>query len=1170
MAESTPKNEILSRLLPRQAAGKSAIILVIHAGNEPPDALLNSVEDDLVQKGRKVLRVNLTELAPNPVAELVALRKENHTDIFSILFDIETLGANASNVISALNIHRNTYAKRGVRAIFWTPILAMPLFGKYASNFLDFRTRVIEVGFDGSPIPKTVEEFGERIRRSETPRQVLAVLDQAIGVLSHEKERDKKNDFVGATAFQTLQRLTKDSPGKAALLILEHLLPICIQKKSDKTIWSNSTRAQELLVEWINQPPFTYSNELRDQVMEPILEALDAPDPTEAIRTLAAIGFRNTRIVKKLWKFVETRDDEIGDLALTTRVFLGVWGDEKEKCLKEVHRRTALRYNHSLLNAIRGLAAARSIEPVFSNWLLSEKLIPGEIDFGRVLQVVAAIADEDPDNSKLQDKAWSAIHSALEKTTQDGAKRFLSGFGAIAPHCNTPRVVFDLLALLMDESLSPDASAHLCYLIQLRLAECIRPFQLTAWENAQSDPLLQILKSKACKDTQDPGEWRTLDMHHKESAWETLFRLGCVQALEWFDPAVEKETNFHFRATISKFFACFKSGELPESLVCRVMEEYDLGKEVDSSRWVYHDAVIDIVWSASSMQAFQALLKFGLTNNGEVTLKVANALSEVSVILTKSGSRTVPHTLMQIMAKGPGKRHRIAAAAAIKHMAREGVLPGELIPDLSEIMMDPTCDEYQRALIANIFGFLPKKALTPRILQALRDICDNKDERIAAHALEALARQDCLIEFEDILSSGIGLRKTGNQWRIEPKFAMSKWAPYFTAWLHHYHPDRFTAAIIDILASHSWDYAVQILGFWDSEIEKAPDLTEEMQATLVQRVKSRESDIYSEKEIFHYLAVFAPDRLALEKWEVHWINWRLEAREALAKALGEAVLNKPESKNRVVALLIQGLEDESYAIRRTSYRSLSIQYPDSLKAWVETFSRQNAPIEKRNRAAEACHWLADQDSKHFHGAMIHDPELSVRRTVGRARKEGRNRTWANACLRRILKMDDFSNQNIMKEWPYGKALARIGDDRCIDDLSGFIQKRELPPNVKFWIKQIIDEMKGNWRKTIQAWPNAWVSYKGKVNEGKGFIITREQEEFPVNYTIWDLPPSTPLEYHEWRGVAFPEKVSSLDLMFDSPELELRLENNRRGKIIAVQVQGKMLTFKNQGAFPTPG
>jgi len=143
--------EIVAPLIRRCRAGKAAIIVVLHPGDDAPRAVLAAAEDLLRDENIRTFRVRLAELAPNPVPALILMARTG-IDAFSVVCDPETVRKDAGAVVNALNIHRNTYAGEGLCAVFWIPSYIFGEFADHASNFLDFRNRFIEIGLDGLPL----------------------------------------------------------------------------------------------------------------------------------------------------------------------------------------------------------------------------------------------------------------------------------------------------------------------------------------------------------------------------------------------------------------------------------------------------------------------------------------------------------------------------------------------------------------------------------------------------------------------------------------------------------------------------------------------------------------------------------------------------------------------------------------------------------------------------------------------------------------------------------------------------------------------------------------------------------------------------------------------------------------------------------------------------------
>ncbi len=149
--------EITTQLVRRHRAGRSSIVIVNHPGNTVPGNLERRVSRILGEKGLKTEQVDFNELAPSPVARLVELRRDLGTDVFSITCDADRLEDDSGQLVNALNLHRNTFTKHRLSAIFWIPKRGMRSFSDHASNFLDFRTAYVEVDADAEALGAIAE-----------------------------------------------------------------------------------------------------------------------------------------------------------------------------------------------------------------------------------------------------------------------------------------------------------------------------------------------------------------------------------------------------------------------------------------------------------------------------------------------------------------------------------------------------------------------------------------------------------------------------------------------------------------------------------------------------------------------------------------------------------------------------------------------------------------------------------------------------------------------------------------------------------------------------------------------------------------------------------------------------------------------------------------------------
>jgi hypothetical protein len=228
-------------------------------------------------------------------------------------------------------------------------------------------------------------------------------------------------------------------------------------------------------------------------------------------------------------------------------------------------------------------------------------------------------------------------------------------------------------------------------------------------------------------------------------------------------------------------------------------------------------------------------------------------------------------------------------------------------------------------------------------------------------------------------------------------------------------------------------------------------------------------------------------------------------------------------------------------------------------------------VELRQRAAEACGWLAhisEEDSKTFeklYQELVTDEEKPVREAAKGAWEERRQRLWAERYLSIIMSVKGRTNKEILDAWRYGEALARTGDDSCIRALREHLAKDTHPPNLRYWISQIIKKMQENWRKTAKEWPEPWFAWEGTIREGQGKVWSSDNKIIRVQYSIWSQPRvGTSVSFMtEWGGAIWPVQT----LTWPGPDAVIELEDGRQGKIVYKEVHRGIAIFRGTGPYP---
>ena len=969
-------------------------------------------------------------------------------------------------------------------------------------------------------------------------------------------------------AFRTLQELTTDDPNRAEQLILDHLLPYCLERATDapQEVRYARSRCRECLAEWLNQYPEAERTVLRDKVLDRLHLALELAEPEGACWTISTIGFRRPDIVEALWQVVKRYDNRTGDTALSTLTALGVPPNERLQVLSALHQRAAERCNVELVGALRQLADPESLDVVLKYWLQPDNVEAWTRYSFSALHVLTDVADTVDTDPDLQDRVWQMISDLFEAHTDELTPALYLGRD-IAPRCNSVNVVPTMLKWLSKEAEDSERSAHNRYLLCLRLEQCVRPRQLKGWENA--DEPVALLRQDASQDTQYKGRATTSEMMQKEIAWKTLLRLGHADVLTWFEESVATETNPFLRQKISEFLACFRLDPVPSTALRWVTEPYNVQPDNPSGEWVPRMAAIRIARSAASWEAFEALRKFGLTYDGKILQQSGDALAEVAVALAKAGETSVVDALVETVANSTEVRHRTVAAAALQSMAAEDLLPTEQVPRLAELLVDEGRDPYERSGLVAALGY-SKEELAPGALQHMRTWALNRDDWLGGRSLETLARHGHLLDEPHLLTECLGLQKIGETWDLSLEANRIGWAAFIIGLLYLRHPAKFTPAIASSLRTQDWHSAVQVIRLLNHAHGKPdqPSLPTEIKEALIERTHQRQTRTSTETGIFRVLARLASDAMAQQPWDQIWNDWLPDARAALADALGEATYAEPEASSKAISLLLSLTRDSKYAVRRSAYRGLARQSAVSLEAmcfaWAEA-----ATMELRQRAAEACAWLALSEGQpdafgELYQRLAADPEADVRQTAERARRERRDRMWAEEYLSRVRRVEGKTNDEILSAWRYGQALTRVGDDACLRTLRIDLATRTLPPHVRYWFQKIIEDMEKHWREETQKWPEPWLTWEGTVEEGQGTAVLSDGQIIQVSYSLWEQPAPAPSEKHSWGGAMWPITIPT---QLEISEFTVCLKDGRQGTALATKVSGGVTIFSGRGPYP---
>jgi len=414
----------------------------------------------------------------------------------------------------------------------------------------------------------------------------------------------------------------------------------------------------------------------------------------------------------------------------------------------------------------------------------------------------------------------------------------------------------------------------------------------------------------------------------------------------------------------------------------------------------------------------------------------------------------------------------------------------------------------------------------------------------------------------------LGLRHVGDTWDLAPARRSVDWAPRLVGLLYCQRPDQFTPAVVSLIVTADWEAVVQMMTVLRESAKlhgQPPSIA--IQQALIARAQQRQQRTYAEPELFSALAEFAPVALVQADWATRWHGWRPETRAVLADALGQARGPDMHHQQRAIDLLVMLAGDTQYGVRRAAFRALARKAPDALHRHCVAWAAAPA-VALRERAAEACGWLASDDVfNRLYGALTVDAEPTVRAAAVAGRDARRERQWAADYLARVRDVYGDRGAEVLSVWRYGAALARLGDDAVAQALRDDLATSGLPPHVRYWVQQIIDGIEQRWREITKQWPEPWQSWEGAVEEGDGTLIYPGRRRMAVRYTLWRKPAPAPGSLHSWGGVLMLDE--SIVRRLGHAECTLYLTGEREATITVVSSSGSEVQFLGVGAWP-PG
>lgn len=980
------------------------------------------------------------------------------------------------------------------------------------------------------------------------------------------------------SALRNLRRLIGEQASAARDLIIKRLLPLCVKQDASDDFKTRIalSESRKLAGEWLNDITGT---EAETTILESLVFLLGQLDSAQTSRaacwTLSEIGFRTQPVIARLFILAEDADEEISDTALETIAALGVTGNERQRCLGEALARARQRISPALAATLVALPDPQTIFALSDAWLERNESDVGavrELLLSIFSQVGAVLAQDEAVDQAC--RAIARLH-AREPSALDRKLRLASN---LLTHLDSPLATQLLLDLL---SVQTEATDYDRWLVMLRLEECCRPRQLAGIkvEVERQHAVIDVLMENVLEPGETTGRERTARGDFKLVAVRTAFLLGRPELEGWLRAALARDRNPYVREEIMEFYAGIRVSPLPDPIPRLITEERQLGNTpADNIELLLRLAASRVARSAGTQEAFNLLLRPGLTREGSVMLETVEGLVAATLALGKDATQRnlVLSRLFEALAAPVSVAQVSAIYRAISAAAHSGWLAEETWQEqiFSILTAEPpiSVGAHDLATLVGAVAALPARSLPTRFFETLAIWGRERDDRLRDRALQALIELGKFSEHEEWIAPKLGLTRrhdnAGWEWSADSP-GQIEWAPLLIVELYAQSPRDFTSAFRSVLADERWFPSYDVTGVLLRLVRTETVAIEEPIATaLLGRARQRNSSRFADTTVLGQVALLIPKRFALEDWSADWPNWLSEARVALADALGllpQAEISA-DARRHAAGMLVLLAQDGEFSVRRAALRGLDRLLPEQLASLCIALSSSECTVEERTLAAEALNWLRNPDESR--DRLAADVSKRVRDAARNALAMRERRKWALNYQSQLFSLTEPTNAQILDGWKYGNALTHTGDDETIEALRKHLQSAEIASCVRFRLNTILKETEKHWEAVTKKWPQPILALPGSVETAPGKVQSGNRA-FDAVCTLWHISPIDLQTAARWGGVAEAKEEGAGLVMAFGQKAVLTLNDQRVGDIFVQGISSEGLaSFRGIGRYPS--
>jgi hypothetical protein len=949
--------------------------------------------------------------------------------------------------------------------------------------------------------------------------------------------------------LRTAVSVNETDATRIADFIVEHLLPLCTTDagEGDVNTHVTSNHARELLVQWLGTLPDRTLWDVRRTVLDALCIRLRQAPTFGGIYSVAKIGFLDDDVIAAL-REVCKRHDRLGHEAL--RMLIGLRPDEdvREWIAKQLAGIGAAEHSEESLSAVAQLHDPRWLDLLVAEAIARDSLFS--------LSRLSWVAEGEPGNEALQATVWAAIAKAANARPKGWAELMFTS-GVIA-RCITPHALASVIGVL--PKLNELGEVHVrrwCQRVQE--VECLA--QLRGWTLVATREVAETLRPLIARNSGNDGVSLTAEGHSKEEAIEAWLCSGDRSALDIASTAIELEVSAYLKAHALRSCAVLSVTELPREVSTILLTSGELERRPDdySKRLALFSAASQLATSSLSFDSLRLSLDSTGTINGNPLGAPVEAAAIQAVWLSERDERVLPlltSSLSQrsLVARTIGVRSLLYLSAAGKQ------LPLEVTRALKDIASSPEHKPYIRADALHTLGRQWTRRLAKAECDWLVELCVDKEQSVQHAAFTALIEAGAWTDVRSKVESFIVPQAT-------------EWIADVIGRLAAVEGEAYEAIASQLVRSADADTCYGVLVGYDTarRVSASHSGASQLADALVGRIRREESPHTSNARLLDYLEKIAPQRVLSEPWEEIWQDWMPASRETLAWRLGDVVPSDEKGVEVRRAWLRLLVCDGSFRVRRAAGRVFAKVDEDVLRDWCDD-AASSGLSELRAFAAEASSWLPIDDASTLDNGLLRDaakdPERRVRDAAERGRMALKRRTWAAELWAEMIKPRTDPNDWVLSSYATGVAFAKIGDDVDLVHVEQASEDPRLPPNVRFWLSRVAENLERQWKKTTERWPEPWKPWRGDLEHLQGTITIGDQSRV-VWMDLWHRRRRTQGEPSEWGGVVSIPQNDNAHSIFNSDigEAAVDIPGRVSAQAVIVSFAANRIVLAGNGSYP---